>query len=162
MLKEKLRALPIDHVLRASVFGGIVADMMTTVYFMKYWEATQMGPRLWSLSLSFRGLSWQELDENFQSELTALLANTLGFMLFAFVAVNLFFYAFLLRKKTWAYHYAFGFWLTAGLLSFSGMLEGFPVGGLWEALNLLSLPLYLALAGVVWLRKSELGGHGFR
>ncbi|MBY0515803.1 MAG: hypothetical protein K2P81_02765 [Bacteriovoracaceae bacterium] len=157
-----LRSRNLNVLLRVTSFSALILDLLNSVYFFKYWEKQALSQRLWSMALMLRGESWGHLDPAFQLELLGITDITLSLIIMAVVMVNSVFYLYLLFAKKWAYQYVISYTFSAAALCILTLFEGFPVGGLWEAINIFSIPSYLGLSLIIWSRKTELSQSGFR
>ena len=104
----------------------------------------------------------RNLDPAFRQELLGITDITLSLIIMVVVMVNSVFYLYLLFAKKWAYQYVISYTVGAAALCILTLFEGFPVGGLWEGINILSFPSYLALSLIIWSRKAELSQTGFK
>ncbi len=137
-------------------------DLLNAAYFVKYFSVQNLAEQAWSLALRMRGEDWWGLDENLRQELIGMANQSLGMVIVAILLVNSFFYLYLSRQKLWAWQYVQSYaWGAVGLTLLT-LLEGFPVGGAWEIINLSSIPCYTLLALFCLARKSDFNKSGFR
>lgn len=165
-MKQKLlhfaRKFPLPKLLLTVISLGFLCDFLSALYFMRYWQAQDLSNRIWSLLMLSRGEDWAAVDEVLRLEMVALADSSVSFMLLVFLVVNTLLYLYLWLRKKWAHQYFVSFMGTAALLAVTILFEGFPVGGWWEVVNVLTIPTYGALAVALWARKSELTGTGLR
>lgn len=165
-MKQKLlnfaRNFPLPKLLLSVISLGFLCDFLSALYFMRYWQAQDLSNRIWSLLMLSRGEDWFAVDEVLRLEMVALADSSMSFMLMVFLIVNTLLYIYLWLQKKWAHQYFVSFMGTASLLAVTILFEGFPVGGWWEAVNILTIPVYGALAFVLWARKAEITGTGLR
>lgn len=137
-------------------------DIINAAYFVKYFSVQNLSERAWSLALRMRGENWWGLDENLRQEFIGMANQSLGMMILAILMVNSFFYFYFSKRKLWAWQYVQSYaWGAVGLTLLT-LLEGFPVGGAWEIINLSAIPCYTLLALMCWARKSDFNRSGFR
>lgn len=165
-MKQRLlsfaQRFPLPNLLLTVIGLGSLCDVLSVLYFIRYWQALDLSNRVWSLLMLGRGENWYAVDEVLRAEMVALADNSVSFMLFVFLLINTVFYVYLWLRKKWAQQYFVSFMGTAALFAVTVLFEGFPVGGLWEAVNVLTIPCYAVLAFVLWARRAELQGTGLR
>lgn len=137
-------------------FVAWVLDVFSCLYMVRWWQAKQLTSKLLTTALMVNGLSPQDAPPEFESEFHGLTQLLFGGMLLGLIITNAVFYFGFSRKKKWAVPYVTGYLISAGLLGFTFFFEGFPVGGLWELVNIIGTPLYLALGIMAWGVKKEL------
>lgn len=156
------RSLPLQHVLWASAAFAWVLDVLSSFYFVRYWDVKNTGERMWALSMSLQGQDWWALEPEYRQQLTTVLAMSAGTMLLGFLLVNTVFYIYLAFGKRWSWQYVLTYTLTAAGMGLMTLLEGVKIGAFWDVFNILSIPAYLFLSFIVWSRKVECAEKGLR
>lgn len=157
-----LRSLPLKRTLLISAMAALVLDVLSSMYFLEYWQAQGLSSRFVSLSLMVQGGSHGELDPHFISEIEGIVENTVRFILMMFLIINTVFYSYLPFQKKWSWQYVFTYTSTASLLCFVTAVEQPKVSTFFTVYNILAIFLYALLALVLWSRKLEVKEKGFR
>lgn len=165
MMKQKFlswtSSLESQKLALALSLSAFALDVLNAAYFVKYFQVQNLSERAWSLALRMRGEDWWGLDENLRQELVGMANQSLGMVIVAILLVNSFFYVYLSKRKLWAWQYVQSYaWGAVGLTLIT-LLEGFPVGGAWEIINLSAIPCYTLLAMMCWARKRDFNKTGF-
>lgn len=156
------RGLPLQRVLWASAASAWLLDILSAMYFVRYWQVKNTGERMWTMAMALQGQDWYALDPEYRQQLTALVAMSAGTMLVGLILVNTVFYAYLGFRKRWSWQYVLTYTLTAAAMGLATLFEGVKVGLVWDLFNILSIPAYLFLGFIVWARKSECAEKGLR
>lgn len=156
------RGLPLQRVLWASAASAWLLDILSAMYFVRYWQVKNTGERMWTMAMALQGQDWYALDPEYRQQLTALVAMSAGTMLVGLILVNTVFYAYLGFRKRWSWQYVLTYTLTAAAMGLATFFEGVKVGLVWDLFNILSIPAYLFLGFIVWARKSECAEKGLR
>ncbi len=157
-----LRSLPLRKTLIIAALSAFALDILSSAYFIEYWQAQGLSSRFVSLSLLTQGGSRADFDLHFIAELEGMVENTARFILMIFLIVNAVFYAYLPFQKKWSWQYALTYTSTASLFCLVTALERPNVSTVFSAYNILAIFLYALLALVLWSRKSEVQEKGFR
>lgn len=156
------RALPLQRLLWACAAVALLLDLLSAMYFVRYWEVKNTGAKMWELSMALQGQDWYALEPQYRQQLVSVLTMSAGMMLLTFLVVNSVFYVYLAFGKRWSWQYVITYALTAAAMAIMTLFEGMQVGMFWDVFNVLSIPFYLALGFLVWSRKSECAEKGFR
>lgn len=156
------RSLPLQRLLWTSAAAAWLLDIMSAMYFARYWEVKQTGAKLWSMSMALQGLDWYALEPQYRQQLVTVLTMSAGMMLLSLLVVNTVFYVYLAFHKRWSWQYVITYAFSAAAMALMTLFEGMHVGMFWDIFNILSIPLYLFLGFLVWSRKSECADKGFR
>ncbi len=150
------RALPLSRVCLVVGVAGFVLDVLSCAYMAQWWQAKRLGEQVLTASLLAQGTSVADIGPEAALDFLQMAQLTFEGMLLALVLVNGAFYTAFAFRKGWAVRYVTGYLLTAAVFGITLLFEGFPVGGAWELVNLLGIPLYGLIGLVAWSRKSEL------
>ncbi len=153
-LLSRLRALPLIPTLRAVAFSAWVLDILSCLYMVKWWQAKRPGEAMLQLAAAANQL--ETIPEELRAEMLGLSEMLFAGMLWALIITNTIFYLGYAFRRRWAAPYVTGYILTAAAFGGIMLFEGFPVGGAWELVNVLGLPLYVALGTVAWARKPQI------
>jgi hypothetical protein len=165
MMKEKFltwaRSFEAKKLAQKLSLAAFVLDILNAIYFVQYFKVQNLAERAWIMSLRLRGENWSDLDELLRLELIGVANQTAGMMILTILIVNIFFYLYLSHHKHWAWQYVQSYaWGAVGLTLLT-LMEGFPVGGAWEIINLSAIPCYSFLALMCWARKKDFNKYGF-
>jgi hypothetical protein len=156
------RTLPLQRLLWTSAASAWILDILSSMYFVRYWYVKNTGERMWSMAMALQGQDWYALDPEYRQQLTSVVAMSAGLMLLGLVLVNTVFYLYLGFRKRWSWQYVLTYTLSAAAMGLMTLFEGVRIGAFWDLFNILSIPAYLFLGFVVWARKSECADKGFR
>ncbi len=156
------RSLPLQRLLWVSALSAWVLDLISALYFVRYWEVKNTGAQMWSMAMAMQGLDWYALEPEYRQQLISILTMSAGMMLLGILIVNTVFYFYLAHHKRWSWQYVVTYCIGAAGMGLITMFEGVRVGIFWDIFNALSIPAYVFLGFVVWARKPDCADKGFR
>ena len=99
------RALRLQHLLWMSAASAWILDILSSIYFVRYWEVKNTGEHMWSMAMALQGQDWYALDPEYRQQLTTVVAMSAGMMLLGLVLMNTVFYLYLGFRKRWSWQY---------------------------------------------------------
>ena len=162
-MKEKLnkalawaRSFPLDRTVHTLAVLAWIQDVLSCFYLVKWVEAKSMSETIFLMALKINQISPEEASAELQSEIGSMVGILFSGILLGLIVTNTIFYLGYARKKKWAVPYMTASVVTAGLFGITFWFEGFPVGGLWELVNIVGAPVYLIIGFFAYARKAEL------
>jgi hypothetical protein len=153
-LKHWAQSLPLDSTLKRIAVSAWVLDVLSCFYMVKWWQAKNLGERVLQKTLMVNGID--EFPAELRSEVLGMTEMLFAGLILALILTNSIFYAGYGYRKRWAAPYVTAYLVGAAIFGIFMLLEGFPVGGAWELVNILGTPAYFVLGFIAWARKPEL------
>jgi len=145
------RTLNLKHV----ALVAWILDVLSCLYMMRWWEVKNMNGRMLNMSLQMARIRGQHIPDGMEAEFGHMAQLLLSGMLLALVITNTIFYTGYAYQKRWAIPYVTAYLISAGVVGLTFLLEGFPVGGAWELVNIIGIPTYFVLGFVAWTLKRD-------
>ena len=155
-IKEKAQIWARTVNLKHVALAAWILDVLSCLYMVRWWETKNLSQRIMSMSMQINNISPEDVAPEFQTEFLGLAAMVFAGLILALVITNTIFYTGYAYKKRWAVTYVTGYLVTAGIVGLTFLFEGFPVGGAWELVNIVGIPLYFVLGFIAWTIKRDL------